>query len=170
MIINGEGGSGKSWLIDHLVKDVRCVFREQPKILSQRILLLAHQGTATFNIKGQTVFSALGVSSLSRSAFSAPYTSLTTQKNGPNKLKTLQQQYKDVYLVIIDEFSVISCRMLHWIDERMKEIWPLQRHLPFGGRDVIFTGDAAQLDPAVPYALSTPLLQVYNDVQRKERE
>ncbi|OWY96459.1 hypothetical protein PHMEG_00033268 [Phytophthora megakarya] len=49
----------------------------------------------------------------------------------------------------------------------MKGIWPLQRHLPFGGRDVIFTGDAAQLDPVVPYALSTPLLQVYNNVQRK---
>ncbi|OWZ16072.1 Helitron helicase [Phytophthora megakarya] len=62
---------------------------------------------------------------------------------------------QDVHLVIIDKFSVISCGMLHWIDERMKKIWPLQRHLPF---------------PAVPYALSTPLRQVYNDVQRKGRE
>ncbi|EEY59189.1 uncharacterized protein PITG_11663 [Phytophthora infestans T30-4] len=152
MIINGEGGSGKSWLIDHLVKDTRCVFRDLPSSHSQRILLLAHQGTAAFNIKGQTVCSALGFSSFSRTAFSTPSTSLTSQKHGANKLKNLQQRYKDVHLVIIDEFSVISCGMLYWIDQRMREIWPQQRN------------------PVVPYALATPLEQVYNEVQRKGRE
>ncbi|ETP25368.1 hypothetical protein F441_01745, partial [Phytophthora nicotianae CJ01A1] len=85
-------------------------------------------------------------------------------------LKKLQERYRDVHFVIIDEFSVVSCRMFHWIDQRMREIWPQQRHFPFGGRDIIFTDDAGQLDPVVPYALSTPLEKIQNEVQRKGRE
>ncbi|OWZ16084.1 hypothetical protein PHMEG_00010180 [Phytophthora megakarya] len=106
----------------------------------------------------------------SRLAFSVPYTPLSAKKTGPAKLLKLQQRYKDVHLVIIDEFSVISCGMLYWIDHRMREIWPSHRHLPFGGRDVIFTGDSAQLDPVVPYSLSTPADKILNDVHRKGRE
>lgn len=171
LIINGEGGSGKSWLIEHIVRDVRNVFYDSNEARSsERVLLLAHQGTAAFNIKGQTLCSALGFSSFSKSAFSVPYISLTAQKNGASKLNSLQQRYRDIHLVIIDEFSVISCGMLYWIDQRMREIWPQDRHLRFGGRDVIFTGDAAQLDPVVPYSLSTPTQKIQNDVQRKGRE
>ncbi|ETM34676.1 hypothetical protein PPTG_24118 [Phytophthora nicotianae INRA-310] len=60
MIINGEGGSGKSWLIEHIVKDLHSVFYGNgTDRLAQRVLLLAHQGTAAFNIKGQTLCSAL---------------------------------------------------------------------------------------------------------------
>ncbi|GMF28892.1 unnamed protein product [Phytophthora fragariaefolia] len=73
LIINGEGGSGKSWLIDHIVKDVNFVFSGSNQQHSPgRVLLLAHQGTAAFNINGQTICSALGFSSFSRSAFSIP--------------------------------------------------------------------------------------------------
>ncbi|KUF86314.1 Ribosomal silencing factor RsfS [Phytophthora nicotianae] len=158
MIIQGEGGSGTSWLNKHIVKDVHNVFCEHSatRRSSKRVLLLAHQGTAAFNIKGQTTCLALELTSFSRNAFSSLYSSLTTQKGGATKLKRLQEQYKDVQLVIIDEFSVISCGMLYWIDERMREIWPQHSQQRFGGRDVIFTGDSAQLDPVIPHALATP--------------
>ncbi|KAJ8554876.1 hypothetical protein ON010_g9606 [Phytophthora cinnamomi] len=72
----------------------------------------------------------------------------------------MQQQFKDVHLVIIDEFSMVSCGMLYWIDRRMREIWPSHSDELFGGRDVYFTGDAAQLDPVVPSSLSTPLVKI----------
>jgi tRNA A37 threonylcarbamoyladenosine biosynthesis protein TsaE len=44
MIINGEGGSGKSWLIRHIVKDMHNVFGEHraTRRKSKRVLLLAH--------------------------------------------------------------------------------------------------------------------------------
>ena len=56
MILSGEGGSGKSWLIKHIVKDVHQVFGESNVSVrkSKRVLLMAHQGTAAFNIKGST--------------------------------------------------------------------------------------------------------------------
>lgn len=61
MVIHGEGGSGKSWLIKHIVKDLHNVFGEHwsSRRNSKRVLLLAHQGTAAFNIKGRTICSAL---------------------------------------------------------------------------------------------------------------
>ncbi|GMF17089.1 unnamed protein product [Phytophthora fragariaefolia] len=171
MIVNGEGGSGKSWLINRIVNDTRNVFYDcEVERNSDHVLLLAHQGTAAFNIKGQTLCSALGFSSFSKSAFSVPHVSLTTQKIGATKPKSLQQRYKEIHLEIIDEFSVISCGMMYWIDHRMREIWPQYRHLRFGGRDIIFTWDAAQLDPVVPYSLSTPVQKIQNDVQRRGRE
>jgi hypothetical protein len=99
-----------------------------------------------------------------------PYKSLASTESGPAKLRSMQKQFKDVHLVIIDEFSVISCGILYWIDNRMREIWPNHSDEPFGGRDVYFTGDAAQLDPVVPSALATPLAKICNLVQRRGRE
>lgn len=52
----------------------------------------------------------------------------------------------------------------------MCEIWPSHRHLRFGGRDVIFTGDSAQLGPVVPYSLSTPAPKIANEVHKKGRD
>ena len=43
-------------------------------------------------------------------------------------------------MVIVDEYSVISCAMLYWMDQRMREIWPDCADIPFGGRDIIFVG------------------------------
>ncbi|KAJ8540786.1 hypothetical protein ON010_g12440 [Phytophthora cinnamomi] len=168
MIINEEGGSGKSWLIKHIVKDMHNVFGEHfaTRRTSKRMILLAHQGTVAFNIKGMTLCSVLSFSSFSKSVFSVPYPSLTETKAGPAKLKQMQQQYRDVYLFIIDEFSMISCGMLYRIDLRMREIWPSHAD----ELDVYFTGDAAQFDPVVPNSLSTPLAKISNEVQRCGRE
>jgi hypothetical protein len=171
MIIHGEGGSGKSWLIRHIVKDLHNVFGDYAisRRNSKRVLLLAHQGTAAFNIKGRTICSAFELSVFSRNGFSTSYTPLSSLKGGQTKLKRLQEEFALVHLVIIDEFSVISCGMLYWIDQRMREIWPSCSSMPFGGRDVIFTGDVAQLDPVVPFALSTSLSKIQNPVQRQGR-
>jgi hypothetical protein len=89
MIINGEGGSGKSWLIRHIVKDLHNVFGEHAatRRTSKWVLLLVHQGTAALNIKGITFCSALGFSSFAKSAFSVPYKSLRDTKSGPATLK-----------------------------------------------------------------------------------
>ncbi|EGZ12242.1 hypothetical protein PHYSODRAFT_516690 [Phytophthora sojae] len=106
----------------------------------------------------------------SQKRFSKPYVAMTTQENGPAKLLSLQQRFRDIHLVIIDGFSVISCGMLYWIDQRMREIWPDQREVRFGGRDAIFTGDSAQLDPVTPYSLATSTDRIRDNIQRKGRE
>ena len=116
---------------------------------------MAHQGTAAFNIKGSTLCSSLDLPSGSRNPFSQPYVSLRAKPNGAQKLKNLQERFSNVHLVIIDEHSVISCGMLCWIDQRLREIWPECHDVPFGGRDVVLAGDSCQLGPVFPSGLST---------------
>ena len=147
MVINGEGGSGKSWLIRHIVKDLHNVFGDNNLSVrkSKRVLLMAHHGSAAFKIKGSTVCSSLSLPSRVKGGFSMKYVPLISQKNGTSKLKALQDRYRDTHLVIIiDEYSVISCGMLHWIDQTFREIFPQFADIPFGGRDIIIAGDAGQ--------------------------
>jgi hypothetical protein len=86
---------------------------------------------------------------------------------GTVTLRVLQDKYEHVQLVVIDEYSVISCGMLYHIDQRMREIWPRCRHLPFGGRDMILSGDMGQLSPVLPSTLASPIeeLKLRNQIE-----
>lgn len=77
MIINGEGGTGKTWLINHIVEDMRVVFSDS----SKRILLMAHHGTAAYNINGRTICSSLGIGFAS-TGFNKQYVPLSASKTG----------------------------------------------------------------------------------------
>ena len=92
MALHGEGGSGKSWLIRHIVKDVHNVFGDTDTSVrsSRRVLLMAHQGTAAFNIKGSTLCSALALPvRLRGSSWCSKYVPLVLKN--PNKRKSLQE-------------------------------------------------------------------------------
>ena len=52
--------------------------------------------------------------------------------------------------LVVDEVSMISAHFLHQVSERMckAKAWdPLMNGKPFGGVNVIFTGDIGQLPP-----------------------
>jgi hypothetical protein len=89
MIINGEGGSGKSWLIRHIVKNLHNVFGKHSatRRASKRLLLLAHQGTAEFNIKGMTLCSAFGFFVFKISVF-GPVQIVNRDQSWTSKAKT----------------------------------------------------------------------------------
>jgi hypothetical protein len=69
MIVSGEGGTGKSWLIKHIIQDQRIVFGREEA--TKRILLMAHQGSAAYLIGGRTLTSALGLPSQGGVVFDA---------------------------------------------------------------------------------------------------
>lgn len=161
LILNGEGGSGKSWLINHIVKDVYEVFDRYQERQPLRVLLLAHQGTAAFNIRGLTICSALAIPR----NYSNTYVSFDKSTQTLRTLQRLQDKYEHVHLVIIDEFSVISCTLLYWIDHRLREIFPSHNDIPFGGRDVVIAGDMGQLTPVNASSLSTPEHSLRTEVE-----
>lgn len=141
MIINSEGGSGKSViLLKTCTMFLMSIMQWEDNqngiyCLPIRAPLHSQWGITVFVLP----FSFL---LFSKSTFSVP---LTETKTGQSKLKRMEHQFKDVPLVIIDELSMVSCGMLCRIDRRMGEIWPSHSNELFGGRDVYFTGDAAQL-------------------------
>jgi hypothetical protein len=129
-IVHGQAGTGKSFLIS-AIRD----------LMGEKCLTLAPTGVAAFNIGGSTIHHALHISI-------CRFTELTGRL-----LQTLQNDLRNVSLIIIDEFSMISQWLLYAIDRRLKQAFPSCSNVPFGGRCVMLTGDLCQLKPAKGAAL-----------------
>jgi ATP-dependent DNA helicase PIF1 len=69
------------------------------------------------------------------------------------KLIALQQKFKTVGILVIDEKSMIGQDVFRLIDLRLKEARPHHRHNPFGGVSVVLLGDWRQLPPVGDSAL-----------------
>jgi hypothetical protein len=60
-------------------------------------------------------------------------------------LGKFQEHWKDCKMIIIDEYSMLRQKELHFANERLKQI--MCSDLPFGGLVVVLVGDPAQLPP-----------------------
>ena len=131
MIITGQGGSGKSYVIQAL-----------NHFLNRQCKVCAFFGIAAFNIKGRTLHSLLQLP-------------IRGKNNGPLKssaLAKLQHDLNGVKYLIIDEFSVIGQKMFAWINRRCKQATGCTT-IPFGGMSIILVGDIAQLPPITDHVL-----------------
>ena len=62
-------------------------------------------------------------------------------------MKRLQNKLKYIKYLIIDEMSMVGRRFLGIIDSRLRQAFPDQANVPFGGRSIILVGDSGQLPP-----------------------
>lgn len=62
-----------------------------------------------------------------------------------NEATNIRNRLRHVEYFIMDEKSMIGCRLLHFIDCRMRQIF--ESRLFFGGRSVVLIGDFFQLPP-----------------------
>lgn len=131
MILTGQGGSGKSYLINGF----RNLFGEKCKVLS-------YFGIAAFNVKGETL----------HSFFQLPIRGRNTGLLKGSSLNKLQDKIKGIKYVIIDEYSVIGQHMMGCIDSRCRQATGKEDEL-FGGLSLILTGDIAQLPPVTDKVL-----------------
>ena len=125
LIITGQGGSGKSFIINAL-----------KSLLRLSCVLCSFFGIASHNIEGVTLHSLLQLPI--RGLFQCDLTGKALVK--------LQQKLRDKFYIIIDEFSVIGQKMLGWIDRRLRQASGALDET-FGGFSVIIVGDIAQLPP-----------------------
>lgn len=127
MYLGGAGGTGKSRVLQALT----AFFRERGE--SRRLRLASYTGVAAKNIDGMTIHAAL---------------CLNQRKNGAlsNKAKQdLVALWSGVDYFFIDEVSMIGCGMLTKISDAL--IHAKGTDTPFGGVNMIFAGDFAQLPP-----------------------
>ena len=123
MFLGGPGGTGKSQVINAL-----CTFFQR-KREDRRFRLAAYTGVATHNIQGMTLHAALG---------------LNQQRKGNSSRVTqdLIAMWRGVDYLFIDEVSMIGCKFLFKLHEALCVAKEDKR--PFGGINIIFTGDFAQ--------------------------
>ena len=123
-------GTGKSFLIKVLQQQLNA----SDGVTDDRLptcVLAAPTGVAAANIGGRTIHSCL---------------KLPIQLN---LMKTLDDKAAAVFrnnwqrtrYLIIDERSMIGCRLLHAIDKRLRETTLTNKHVSFGGLSVILIGD-----------------------------
>lgn len=161
--LTGPAGSGKTFVLSRYVS----FLRER----GIKVAVTASTGIAATHIEGSTIhsWSGMGVKD-----------SITEYdlENFEQK-KPLWKKYEETSVLVIDEISMLSATQLDIVDE-------IARHMrrseePFGGMQVVFTGDFFQLPPIsrggdVQYAFRSrvwsefPPVVCYLESQHRQKE
>ena len=132
LFITGPGGTGKTHLIHTLVKSAKT---RQKKI---QVCALTGCASILLGCNARTIHSWSG---------------MRTGKGEIDKIiedirrnKKLLKNWKEIQILVIDEVSMMSQKILELLDEIGRNIRHCQ-HKPFGGIQIVFTGDFFQLPP-----------------------
>ena len=129
MYIGGMGGTGKTRVIKAIAK----FFMECGK--SSQFVTVAPTGTAAALISGSTYHSKFGINDFLR-------------ENDGKPLTLIRSRLLMVKYIFLDEVSMLSCHDLYRISAQLARIFNYY-DVPFGGINIIFSGDFGQLPPPV---------------------
>lgn len=131
IFITGPGGTGKTYAIKQIY--------EHAINNNKRISVTALTGVASIllNCNGTTVhsWSGIGINNKSESQI----------VNKISKSKFYKHNWENTEILIIDEISMMSCKLFELLDKIGKTIRVNKK--PFGGIQLIFSGDFFQLPP-----------------------
>lgn len=135
LFLTGPGGTGKTALIKKMV--------EQCKISGKKVQVCALTGCAAviLNCQAKTVHSWSGIGLANGSI------EYIMRKVYANKYKS--SQWKKIDVLIIDEVSMMSQKIFEVLNIIGRKIRPGGAHLPFGGLQLVFSGDFYQLPPVM---------------------
>ncbi|MES9905197.1 MAG: AAA family ATPase [Sedimenticola sp.] len=157
--VTGGAGTGKCHLIRTIVK---MVDRELRPICNSpdkyTVLTMAPTGIAALNIDGTTIHQALSIPVNVKENDYPPVSH--------EKMASLRNVLDNLYLVIIDEMSMVSLQLLALVHKRLQDIRGVYSpDIVFGGYRILAIGDLYQLEPVrqkAVYALPTDPYQALN--------
>jgi len=135
LFLTGPGGTGKTALIKQMV--------EYCKSNGRKVQVCALTGCAAviLNCQAKTVHSWSGIGLANGS------NEYIMRKVYANKYKS--SQWKKIDVLIIDEVSMMSQKIFEVLDIIGRKVRPGGAHLPFGGLQLVFSGDFYQLPPVM---------------------
>ncbi|SNX84453.1 related to PIF1 - DNA helicase involved in mitochondrial DNA repair and telomere length control [Melanopsichium pennsylvanicum] len=137
VFFTGSAGTGKSVLLREIIKELRRKHARRP----DSVAVTASTGIAACNIGGVTVHSFSGI------GLGKESTAELTSKIRKNRKAAAR--WARTQVLIIDEISMVDPALL----DKLEEIARLIRKKPdkpFGGIQVVITGDFFQLPPVIP--------------------
>jgi hypothetical protein len=126
MYLGGIGGTGKS----QVIKALSSFFTARNE--AHRFIIVAPTGTAAALLGGSNYHSMFGIN----------------ERSGGRRLGNIKAKLDGVEYVFFDEVSMLSARDMYRINVQLAKVYE-NAHVPFGGLNMIFSGDFAQLPPAV---------------------
>ena len=130
--LTGKAGTGKSTFLRYIAKNT-----------TKNYIIVAPTGIAAINAGGMTI----------NSFFQLPFTPFVwelfdeAQRQGFNNFsKEKREIIQKADLIIIDEISMVRADVIDAIDYRLRN-YGGKKHLPFGGKQILFVGDTFQLEP-----------------------
>ena len=136
LFVTGQGGTGKSWIIEAVKLGMKLLERDR------EVLVLAPTGFAATHVSGSTIHTGLDVAVGNR------------RKRGPSR--RVRSLWTDKTILIIDEISMVSSRLMNSIDKQSNIIKNLDCNstAAFGGLPVVIVlGDFRQFPPVRAKAL-----------------
>jgi hypothetical protein len=134
MTVLGEGGTGKSWIIDS-VKELHKRLK-----INHTLKIAAVTGTAAKHIGGSTTASLFGT-----------FNDVKQQQNQKSKL---EYRFRDTETCIIDEIGCVGACHMSEIGTALSLGKNVDVQHPFGGVDMLFTGDFWQFPPVLDSSLA----------------
>ncbi|KAJ1528123.1 hypothetical protein ONE63_008037 [Megalurothrips usitatus] len=132
IIVQGKAGTRKS-LVIHAMKSLI-----HESLGPDALVLLGPTGVSALNIGGSTINSKLHVHPQSKELLPL----------SGNALHQFRQKFAKTLFVIVDEYSMVGCRMLTTLEKRLKEALDRDNE-KFGGVYIYFFGDIQQLAPVL---------------------
>ena len=129
MNIAGMGGTGKTRVLKALVEFFK--LRNE----SYRLTIVAPTGSAAALLQGSTYHSMFGIST-------------DGKRSSAIQLAQVKERLEGVQYIFLDEVSMLSCRDMYLISARLARVMN-NLDAPFGGLNMIFAGDFAQLPPVI---------------------
>lgn len=123
--LTGRAGTGKTTFL-----------RKIREAVDKNFVVVAPTGVAAIVAGGETIHSFFGMPL----EILTPHTTYTINE-------TKQKILRKVDTIIVDEASMVRCDMVDAIDDILRSI--MHNNLPFGGKQIVFSGDIFQLDPVV---------------------
>ncbi|RXJ60033.1 AAA family ATPase [Candidatus Marinarcus aquaticus] len=129
VFLTGSAGTGKTYVLNEYIH-----YLKERKIIPT---IVAPTGIAASHLNGQTIHSyfSLGL----RDSVDEPFISSLLDK------KKLQMRFKKLKVLIIDEISMVSPNIFSAMDKILQAF--KENEEPFGGIQVILSGDFFQLPP-----------------------
>ena len=126
MYMGGMGGTGKS----QVIKALSSFFETRHE--AHQFVVVAPTGTAAALLGGSTYHSMFGIN----------------DRMSSNKIGEIKAKLNGVNYVFFDEVSMLSARDLYRINSQLAKVFGIS-DIPFGGLNMVFCGDFAQLPPAI---------------------
>lgn len=149
----GSAGTGKSTVLKAFVKRL--------KDLGKKVDIVAPSGIAALNVGGTTIYAYAG---WRPDSFKEPLDKLKAAGFGRN----VRKRFCATDVLVIDEISMVERDLLVRLDKVMRHVrpgWtskdqygqeieansPHREDMPFGGAQIVITGDYCQLPPVRPF-------------------